>query len=251
MPATARAFSPAPRRRPSGPARLRLGLRVVAGLTPAQAAAAEPDEKRRTEAEALVAEPDFAPLVTTCQALRDLPEAERLARLEWQAWDALELALADPADPRVIFFVLLELRAGRNRAATLAKRAEAAWQRAQPADTPPRQPPRPRPTSERPPARRDPAACYAGGLATRGAARLRRDMLDEAVARTAATSKLVPLCPARRPIARPTTTVTSVLALSTVLPPALPRRTDRCCPRLQPRAPCHQPGRAHARHPPP
>jgi hypothetical protein len=96
MPATARALLPSPRRRRvSGPTWLRLGLRV-AGLTPAQATAAESDDRRWAEAEALVADPDFAPLVATCKELRELPEAERLARLERQAWDALELALADP-----------------------------------------------------------------------------------------------------------------------------------------------------------
>jgi hypothetical protein len=84
-----------------------------------------------------------------------------------------------------------------------------------------------------PAAPRDPAARHAAGLVACGAARLRRDMLDEAVARTAATSNVVPL----RPIIRHEAAVTAP-PLGPITPlPVPPVRADRRCPPLQPRAP--------------
>jgi hypothetical protein len=182
MPATARAFPPASRRRSGAHAMLRLGLRVVAGLTHSQAAAAEPDEAARAEAEELVADPDFAPLVDACREFEELPEADRLARLERLAWNALELALAHPADTRVAAFVLLMLSRKRNPATVLAESANAAWRRTH--ELPP-EPPRAASFRDRSAEIADPSA----GYAARGAARLQDDMLDEQLARGIAVAR--------------------------------------------------------------
>jgi hypothetical protein len=143
-PAYAPRRSPVPPR-PRRPDELRLAHRLAAGVPKARAAAAE--RIAEAELDALLARPDFAELLSTVRELRDLPDDEKLAKLEAAAWTVLQLALAD-GDVRAALFVMHERRLGRDPRRTLATRAIAAERRAA-ATAEPRPAPAPAP---RPPA---------------------------------------------------------------------------------------------------
>src|SRR3954447_3247237 len=81
--------------------RLRLGMRLAAGMAPAQVARAE--GLPEAELDALLARPSFARLVRDYRDLARLGREERLARLELLAFDVLEDAIA-AGDTRVILF---------------------------------------------------------------------------------------------------------------------------------------------------
>ena len=136
-----------PRRSP-GLARCRLGMRVAAGLSPAQAARAEglPGD----EIEALLARPDFARLVQDFRDLASLPREERLARLEALAFDVLEDAIG-AGDVRVVLWFLSERHAGRDPVRRVAEAVVRHVERAGAAPTPrPASPPVRRPTARHP-----------------------------------------------------------------------------------------------------
>src|SRR3954452_21840953 len=141
-----------PRRSP-GLTRCRLGMRVAAGLSPAQAARAEglPGD----EAEALLARPDFARLVQDFRDLAALGREERLARLEALAFDVLEDAIGG-GDVRVVLWSLSERHAGRDPVRELAEAVVRQAERA--GIAPPPRPASPAP-GRRPPARRHPDPC--------------------------------------------------------------------------------------------
>jgi hypothetical protein len=190
--------SPMPRR-PQRPDRYRLGMRLGAGVAPARAAAAEGIAE--AEVDALLRDPDFAALVEDCRRHQDLPEEERLARLEGAAWTVLELAVAD-GDMRAVLFVLAERRHGRNPARTLARRVDAAARRAATTTAPApaaatdaAAPPPAAPSPRRP----RPAADPAVRSVARGAARLRPAVLAELALRPASTPAPA-AAPARRPL---------------------------------------------------
>src|SRR4051812_2743848 len=121
-------------------ARVRLGMRLAAGMAPAQVARVE--GLPEAEGDALLARPAFARLV---QDYRDLGREERLARLELLAFDVLEDAIA-AGDTRVILWFLTERHAGRDPVRRLA---EAVVRQAERAATAP--PPRPAPAPARAP----------------------------------------------------------------------------------------------------
>src|SRR3954452_5169997 len=136
-----------PRRSP-GLTRCRLGMRVAAGLSPAQAARAEglPGD----EAEALLARPDFARLVQDFRDLARLGREERLARLEALAFDVLEDA-SGAGDGRVVLWFLTERHAGRDPVRRVAEAVVRQAERAGTAPTPrPALPPTRRPIARRP-----------------------------------------------------------------------------------------------------
>ena len=102
---------------PSG--QLRAAYRLAAGLSPAAVARAEAVAER--EIDDLLAQPDFRELVDCARETGDdLPEEERLRRLERHAWCVLEMALAD-SDWRAAAFVADQFRRGFNPARMLAK----------------------------------------------------------------------------------------------------------------------------------
>jgi hypothetical protein len=78
-------------REPRARSERRLSRRLAAGLTPAQAAAAE--GVPAAEVEALLADPEFAGLVEAYREIESLPEAEARARLLSQARRLLEEAV--------------------------------------------------------------------------------------------------------------------------------------------------------------
>src|SRR3954447_10258627 len=146
-------------------ARLRLGMRLAAGMPPAQVARVE--GLPEAELDILLARPAFARLVEDYRDLARLPLAEayralprlgreeRLARLELLAFDVLEDAIA-AGDTRVILWFLTERQAGRDPVRELA---EAVVRQAERAGTaPPAQPAPPAP-GRRAPARRRPDPC--------------------------------------------------------------------------------------------
>ena len=92
-------------------ARLRLGMRLAAGMAPAQVARVE--GLPEAELDALLARPAFARLVEDYRDLARLGREERLARLELLAFDVLEDAIA-AGDTRVILWFLTERHAGRD-----------------------------------------------------------------------------------------------------------------------------------------
>ena len=73
-------------------ARLRLGMRLAAGMRPHEAARAE--SLPGAALDALLAQPSFARLVEDYRDLARLGREERLARLELLAFDVLEDAIA-------------------------------------------------------------------------------------------------------------------------------------------------------------
>ncbi len=169
-------LSPRLSRRPlplSAPRRQwRAAHRVAGGLSPAALARAE--AATQGEIEALLAQPDFQELVDALREFEELPEAERLRRLERQAWHVLEMALAD-SDWRAAAFVADQIARGHNPARTLAQgviksqvRAAARPAPSKSAEPPPPRPPRPH----------DPVAA----ALRRGTASLRSATLHETVA---------------------------------------------------------------------
>jgi hypothetical protein len=136
---------PSPRRPPLSAPRgqLRAAYRLSAGLSSAAVARAEAVAER--EIEALLAQPDFRELLEALEEFQDLPEEERLRRLERHAWCVLEMALAD-SDWRAAAFVADQLRRGFNPARMLAKGVLKAQARAAaPPPTPAIEPANPRP----------------------------------------------------------------------------------------------------------
>ena len=101
---------PTPRRPPLSAPRgqLRAAYRLAAGMSPATLARAE--GVARAEIDAL-AQPDFQELLAALAEMEELPEAERLRRLERMAWHVLEMALAD-SDWRAAAFVADQMRRG-------------------------------------------------------------------------------------------------------------------------------------------
>jgi hypothetical protein len=178
--------------------RLRLGHRLAAGLSRAQAARAEGVTQK--EVDLLLADPDFAQLVAACRANRDLPDEERLARLERLAFDLLELAIND-GDIRAILFFLHERKAARNPGRTLAEsvlRTDCAASRPRPA---------PRPKPARGPAVRpyDPGAA----LLARARARLRPALRAEVALRYDELPAAVGFAPTSARAIRPSPTVSA------------------------------------------
>ena len=164
-------------------ARLRLGMRLAAGMAPAQVARVE--GMPEAELDALLARPAFARLVEDYRDLARLGREERLARLELLAFDVLEDAVA-AGDTRVILWFLTERHAGRDPVRELA---EAVVRQAERAATAPPPRPAPAPARHRAPARRRPDPC-ARRLA--GYGRHARDLLaGEEAARAAAARPAV------------------------------------------------------------
>src|SRR3954453_17655680 len=124
-------------------ARLRLGMRLAAGMAPAQVARVE--GLPEAEVAPPLPRPAFARLVQDYRDLARLGREERLARLELLAFDVLEDAIA-AGDTRVILWFLTERHAGRD---PVRKLAEAVVRQAERAATAP--PPRPAPAPARPP----------------------------------------------------------------------------------------------------
>src|SRR4051794_27392866 len=130
-------------------ARLRLGMRLAAGMPPAQVARVE--GLPQPELDALLARPSFARLVQDYRDLARLGREERLARLELLAFDVLEDAIA-AGDTRVILWVLPERPAGRDPVRKLAEAVVRQAERAGAAPPPrPAPPPVPRPSVRRRP----------------------------------------------------------------------------------------------------
>jgi len=194
-------------------ARLRLGMRLAAGMAPAQVARVE--GLPEAELDALLARPAFARLVEDYRDLARLGREERLARLELLAFDVLEDAVA-AGDTRVILWFLTERHAGRD---PVRRVAEAVVRQAERAATAP--PPRPAsPPAPRPPARRRPDPC-ARRLA--GYGRHARDLLagEEAARAAAARPAVSPALLAR--VARRAGCATAVgRCLGPVAPPPVP-----------------------------
>src|SRR3954447_18733588 len=164
-------------------ARLRLGMRLAAGMPPAQVARVE--GLPEAEVDALLARPSFARLVQDYRDLARLGREERLARLELLAFDVLEDAIA-AGDTRVILWFLSERHAGRDPvrrvAEAVVRQAERAGGAPQPRPAPPpaRRPerPPPRPVREAPrglgPTRPRPCGRRGGRPRRRAAGRLAR-----------------------------------------------------------------------------
>ena len=112
---------PSPRRPPLSAPRgqLRAAYRLTAGMSPAQAG---PRRGRGASRRSTRSWP--SPTSRSCsQALaemEELPEAERLRRLEQMAWHVLEMALAD-GDWRAAAFIADQMRRGCNPARSLAQ----------------------------------------------------------------------------------------------------------------------------------
>jgi hypothetical protein len=145
------ALRPSRRRPPLSAPRgqLRAAWRLAVGLSPAAVARAEAVAEQQIDA--LLAQPDFRELVEAVAEFRDLPEEERLHRLEQMAWCVLELALAD-SDWRAAAFIADQLRRGFIPARILAQGVLKAQARAAapapataalPATQPPPRAPRP------------------------------------------------------------------------------------------------------------
>jgi hypothetical protein len=197
----------------------RLGQRLAAGLTPAQAARAERVEP--AEVEALLAEPDFAALVADYRALLAQPEPEARARLLTLARFLLMEAMNE-GDLRAAMFVLREEERGRDPARTLADGVIAAFRRAATGATSP-SPTRARasqPSAPRPP---DHPVDRAGW---RAAARLRETLVAEhaTVRRATATPEPVGVLPT--PDAQATAPAATPIPTA-VAAPAAPKRLNR------------------------
>ena len=93
------------------------------------------------EIDDLLAQPDFQELLAALAEMEELPEAERLRRLERMAWHVLEMALAD-GDWRAAAFIADQMRRGCNPARSLAQSVVDAQARA--AAATPARPARPR-----------------------------------------------------------------------------------------------------------
>ena len=194
-------------------ARLRLGMRLAAGMAPAQVARVE--GLPEAELDALLARPAFARLVEDYRDLARLGREERLARLELLAFDVLEDAIA-AGDTRVILWFLTERHAGRD---PVRRVAEAVVRQAERAGTAPPPRPAPPPASHRAPFRRRPDPC-ARRLA--GYGRHARDLLagEEAARAAAARPSVSPALLAR--VARRAGCATAVgRCLGPVLLPSL------------------------------
>ena len=111
---------PSPRRPPLSAPRgqLRAAYRLTAGMAPARVARAEAVAQK--EIDSLLAQPDFHELLQALAEMEELPEAERLRRLERLAWHVLEMALAD-GDWRAAAFIADQMRRGCNPARSLAQ----------------------------------------------------------------------------------------------------------------------------------
>lgn len=171
-----------------GVAKIRLGRRLAAGFTPAQAARAEGVEPG--DVLALLTEPGFTDLVEACRALESLPEAEQRSQLTSMARFLLRDALA-LGDLRAALFVLHHEDRGRDPSAVLADGVIAAGRRAaaRPADPAPAASAAPLPpVSARPsPFPRD-VADLAGRQIANAAVGLRGALLCEYAAVTRATA---------------------------------------------------------------
>ena len=111
---------PSPRRPPLSAPRgqLRAAYQLTAGMSPARLARAEAVAQK--EIDSLLAQPDFQELLQALAEMEELPEAERLRRLERLAWHVLEMALAD-GDWRAAAFIADQMRRGCNPARSLAQ----------------------------------------------------------------------------------------------------------------------------------
>ena len=159
-------------------ARLRLGMRLAAGMAPARVARVEGLPEAALDA--LLAKPAFARLVRDYRDLARLGREERLARLELLAFDVLEDAIA-AGDTRVILWFLTERHAGRDPVRRVAEavvrqaeRAGAAPTRARGASpatagTPATCWPARRPPAPPPRRRRSPPRSWPGSRAGRAA----------------------------------------------------------------------------------
>lgn len=190
-----------------GNLKLRLGRRLAAGLTPAQAARGL--DLPEAEVAALVADPDFAALVDECRALDATPEDEARQNLVALARFLLTDAIVE-GDLRAVIFVLREEERGRDPARTLADGVLAAHRRAAapaPAPAPPSAPAAPR----RPRPAADPIDRFAWRAATYFRREIRREFAvlhgaAPAEPSSSATSVVAAAPPAAVPAPSPSST---------------------------------------------
>lgn len=156
---------------------LRVSQRLASGLTPKEVARAEATDEAAIQK--LLEDASFRELVDGEKALMALPEEEQRARLVRLARTALENALCDDHAGAALF-VLSEEARGRDPALTLARGILARGRTRAPAPAAAPSPPRP----PAPPRPYDPL----GALTRRGAAELRRVVVEEHAARHAATA---------------------------------------------------------------
>ncbi len=163
---------------------LRISQRLAHGLTPAQVARAEGTEESAVTA--LLARDGFKALVASHAAQLAEPAEQHTARLVRLARQTLENALTLDWDVGAALFVLEEHARQRDPALTLANGVIAASRRAARSSTagPPPTPPPDTPAATAPPRPYDPLT----GLMQRGAARLRRAVLEEQGAHLAVTA---------------------------------------------------------------
>ena len=172
-------------------------------MSPARLARVEAVAER--EIDALLAQPDFQELLTALAEMEELPEEERLRRLERLAWHVLELALAD-GDWRAAAFIADQMRRGCHPARSLAKAVIAAQARA--AAPPPTEPkptrrPRSAPTTpSTPPWVAPPRACARSSASRRRSAHLPESKAAEPSDAPAASEPAQATAPSERP-ARP------------------------------------------------
>ena len=146
---------------------MRVSQRLACGLTPRQVATAERTDEAAIDA--LLAQAGFRALVASYEDFLALPPADAMAQLVKLARLALENALSDN-DVGAALFVLREDKLHRDAAETLAKGVLATSRRKPRTAAPPS--PAPTPPETRP---------YEPGprLLARGAARLRRAVIEE------------------------------------------------------------------------
>lgn len=202
---------------------LRVSQRLASGLTPREVARAE--AKDEAAIQELLEDASFRELLEGERALLALPVEEQRARLVRLARTALENALCDDHAGAALF-VLSEEARGRDPAETLARGVLARSQRQTrpPAASPPPHPPAPR--------LYDPL----GALTRRGAAELRRVVVEEHAARHAATVPADTRTAAQRALALRKTAEAARLA-APAAPPAPCRRDAPAVPAERPSAP--------------
>ena len=162
---------------------LRISQRLAHGLTSAQVARAEGTEESAVTA--LLQREGFKALVASHAAQLAEPAEQHTARLVKLARQTLENALTLDWDVGAALFVLEENARQRDPALTLAEGVIAASRRAvRSGSAPPSAPPPDPPAAPTAPRPYDPFA----GLMQRGAAKLRRAVLDEQSAHLAAAA---------------------------------------------------------------
>lgn len=159
---------------------LRVSQRLASGMTPKEVAAAEATDEAAIED--LLAKEEFRGLVASYKALAERPIAEQTARLVALARQAIENALAVDGDMGAAFFVLREHSLGRDPAETIAKGVIASARRRAKGTVAAA----PAPAALSRPSR--PAVDPGLRLINRGAARLRRALVEEHAARAASSA---------------------------------------------------------------